>query len=174
MSWEEYSICNKYIYTAVIFFGVSRLSRLCMKTKKMKKMMYECEYEKTKISWNHYCTKGILFIFINLSLNIQKNKNTGWKKNLFAEQDFASSTHVLSSLGSTLVLASLKTNDGLASSQLFIGEITGVLVSWFGTQVWTGPCSILPCLLSNIKKYPMWKIAHIIYFVCGNKRPEQQ
>lgn len=68
----------------MIFFGISRISGDCERKWRKYDVWYMniWSWEKQRFSWNHYCTKGILFIFINLSLNIQKNKNTGWKKSI--------------------------------------------------------------------------------------------
>lgn len=60
-------------------------------------------------------------------------------KYLFVQDDFTTSAHILASLGSSFVGASLKTNDSLTSLNNVVRKFALVLISWFGTQPWSRP-----------------------------------
>lgn len=53
---------------------------------------------------------------------------------LLSDDDLAGSADVLASLGGSLVLSSLQTDDGLASLQLLLGEVALGLISGLGAQ----------------------------------------
>lgn len=58
----------------------------------------------------------------------------GSRRRLLAEQDLAAGADVLTCLGSTLVGASLQTDDGLASLELLLAEVTLALIGGLGAQ----------------------------------------
>lgn len=58
----------------------------------------------------------------------------GSRRRLLAEQDLAAGADVLACLGSTLVGASLQTDDGLASLELLLAEVTLALIGGLGAQ----------------------------------------
>jgi hypothetical protein len=62
---------------------------------------------------------------------------------LLPENDLASSAHVLSSLGSPLVLSGLEADHGFSSPHLLFGEFALVLVRGFGAQVGSFPLGML-------------------------------
>lgn len=53
---------------------------------------------------------------------------------LLVHQDLAAGSHVLSSLGGSLVLSSLQTDHGLSGLHLFLGELTLALIGGLGSQ----------------------------------------
>jgi hypothetical protein len=69
-----------------------------------------------------------------------------------AEEDLATSAHVLASLGGTLVGSSLEADHSLASLKNFIRELTLAFLRGLGAEVWAAPFGVPVGLLkkSNI------------------------
>ena len=61
---------------------------------------------------------------------------------LLAQDDLAASAHVLASLAGALVLAGLEADDGLASFELLLAEVTLGLVGGLGSQLGAGPLGV--------------------------------
>lgn len=78
-----------------------------------------------------------------------KNKNflkSPAVKFLLSDDDFTSSSHVLSGLCSSLVASSLETNDSFSSGNSVFIEITNILIGWFWSEPWSLPFWMSVCL----------------------------
>jgi hypothetical protein len=62
---------------------------------------------------------------------------------LLAQDDVTASAEALTSLGGTLVGASLEADDGLAGVQSLLIELALVLLCWLGAKVGAGPLGVL-------------------------------
>jgi len=67
----------------------------------------------------------------------------GWSFSLLSEQDLATSSHILSGLGGSLVGSSLEADDGLSGGNRFIAELPLVLIGRLGSQPGAGPLGML-------------------------------
>ena len=78
---------------------------------------------------------------------------------LFVQDDFTSSSHVLAGLSSSFVGTGLKTNDGLACLDNIVGEFTNVGFWRFGSQPRSGPLWVFVGLfkVENTNKTKWWK-----------------
>lgn len=76
---------------------------------------------------------------------------------LLAEQNFTSSAHIKSSLGSALVVASLQSNHAFASAQLLHSEFTAILLSGTRAQKWTTEFRVSVALFEKKTKIRLGK-----------------